>query len=289
MDQITIQAGVDAAQPGDVVLVLRGIYKEAVVVSKSFIRIVAEDKGEAILEGRGLLANGFLLHNVTDVEICGFKIQNYILNGIFVMDGGYHRLLENCCESNGLHGIGLVSKSNLVWKNMLRQNSYAGTAIDGNDNWLIDNQITGNHTDGIFLLAGSHNSLLSNIILRSVHSAGLSLQGSNTLIYENEFKNNLQGIVIYTESDISASDIMDNNEIVNNSAQGIVWVHKDSKGDEQELPLSPSEDKLLQYISCVKELLELAEQTLDQIPERQLHSHIMNIVLIKQYVQKLSL
>ena len=48
-DQDTIQSGVNIANPGDIVLVDKGSYKESVAVSTNSIRIVARVKHGVIL------------------------------------------------------------------------------------------------------------------------------------------------------------------------------------------------------------------------------------------------
>ena len=41
-DAATIQAAVDRAQPGDIVLVSPGVYREAVLIQKSYISLIAD-------------------------------------------------------------------------------------------------------------------------------------------------------------------------------------------------------------------------------------------------------
>lgn len=82
----TIQAAVDAAGSGDVVLVHDGVYNETVTISgavnKHFIRVVARNPHRAILDSDNTLANAFILDEVNGVEINGFVIRNYFNRGI---------------------------------------------------------------------------------------------------------------------------------------------------------------------------------------------------------------
>jgi hypothetical protein len=277
LDKTTIQEGVHAAQPGDVVLVLKGIYKETVIVTSSFIRITAEDKNEAILHGSGLLSNGFLLDNVTDVEISGFKIQNYLLNGIFVSSGGFHRLLENSCVSNGLNGIGLAVGGNFVWKNILRRNSYAGVLISADNNWLLDNLVTGNGTDGVSIFSGTHNALIGNKVLRSVGGSGVSVLGQDTLLYENELKGNLQGIVVYNPTKFINSGVADNNEVYRNKLANIVLL------SDTDTSMG---NKTVHYMKFANTLAEMAQQTTGHIPERRRISQEMSITAFKKWLER---
>jgi len=59
VDKPTIQGAVDAAQPGDLVLVAPGTYHEAVKVCTSDLTIRGEDRNQTILDGQSKLTNGF--------------------------------------------------------------------------------------------------------------------------------------------------------------------------------------------------------------------------------------
>ncbi|MGH7498363.1 MAG: right-handed parallel beta-helix repeat-containing protein, partial [Gemmatimonadales bacterium] len=78
----TIQAAVDAADPGDLVLVDRGVYREEVTVTTPSITIRGADRNETIVDGeyvRGngiaVLADGVALENLT--------ARNAVLNGFY--------------------------------------------------------------------------------------------------------------------------------------------------------------------------------------------------------------
>src|SRR5262249_23080499 len=60
-DYPTIQAGVDAARPGDLVFVAPGSYHEAVVVRVAGITIRGGDRNATVLDGQSQLGNAFLV------------------------------------------------------------------------------------------------------------------------------------------------------------------------------------------------------------------------------------
>jgi hypothetical protein len=76
-DYLTIQAAVNAALPGDRILVKKGIYDEQVVIgsTKNNLKIIAKDKNVE-LEGTGV-GTAFTLNQVVNVKIQGFRISNY--------------------------------------------------------------------------------------------------------------------------------------------------------------------------------------------------------------------
>ncbi|HEX9057355.1 MAG TPA: right-handed parallel beta-helix repeat-containing protein [Ktedonobacterales bacterium] len=83
-DQPTIEAGVKAAQAGDLVLVAPGVYHENVVVCTANITIRGMDRNQTILDGSGLgrRSNGFTVL-ADNVIIENMTAHNYDGNGFF--------------------------------------------------------------------------------------------------------------------------------------------------------------------------------------------------------------
>ena len=86
-DYPTIQAAVDAAEPGDLILIHEGVYNEAVVVQTDNIVIRGIDRNAVILDGQyteigrenGIIisANGVAVENLT---IRGYTPQRLVLD-----------------------------------------------------------------------------------------------------------------------------------------------------------------------------------------------------------------
>ena len=81
-DHDTIQGAVDAAEPGDLVLVDEGVYEEEVIVDTPSITIRGTDRNEVILDGNLEMSNGIQV--VADgVAIENMTARHYVLNGFF--------------------------------------------------------------------------------------------------------------------------------------------------------------------------------------------------------------
>jgi len=82
-DYDTIQAAVDAAEPGDLILVGPGTYEEAVNVETDELTIRGLDRNEVILDGGFEKDNGIRVVGADGVAIENMTARNYTNNGFF--------------------------------------------------------------------------------------------------------------------------------------------------------------------------------------------------------------
>ena len=101
----TIQAAVDAAEPGDLVLVDRGIYREAVDVKTPGITIRGVDRNEVVIDGEFERANGIQALFTDGVVVENLTSMNHTLNGVFWSGVRGFRASYVTAINNGDYGI----------------------------------------------------------------------------------------------------------------------------------------------------------------------------------------
>jgi nitrous oxidase accessory protein NosD len=116
----SIQAAVDAAQPGDTIVVIGGMHRETVVIEKDGISLrgvkaVLEPPTEPTggpCEGAGLCVlgevdfqNGEVTEYVEDVSISGFTVRNFSEYGIVAIAARHTSFIKNRTFNDGEYGI----------------------------------------------------------------------------------------------------------------------------------------------------------------------------------------
>ena len=111
----TIQAAVDAARPGDLVLIAPGVYHQNVEVGDKHGRIVVRgvDRNRVVLDGQDKVASGIAIH-AGGVAVENLTVRRYLVNGVVWSPSGEYgagRSLQGWRGSyitaydNGLYGV----------------------------------------------------------------------------------------------------------------------------------------------------------------------------------------
>lgn len=124
-DYKTIQEAVDAAKPGELILVDKGVYKEAVTVETDNLVIRGVDRNEVILEGNYELDNGIRIVGAKGVAVENMTARNYRFNGFFWTGVEGYRGSYLTAIRNGDYGIYAFDS-----KNGLFEHSYGGGSPD---------------------------------------------------------------------------------------------------------------------------------------------------------------
>jgi parallel beta-helix repeat protein len=178
----TIQKAVDAANPGDTILVASGIYQENVVVNKP-LRIVGEDANTTIVD-----AGGYDWSNIT-------KCFSVLSRNIF---------LENLAIRNAFYGTYGASVENLTIQNCIFTSCFYGIILEQSRQAIVQNNLATNNTYGMFLWNSSNCLIKSNIVTDNYGGhpdlrmgAGIHMYESNdNVVGENYLTKNLAGVLL---------------------------------------------------------------------------------------------
>jgi hypothetical protein len=180
-DYPTIQAAVDAAVPGQVILIAPGVYHEAVRVKTPGITLRGVDRNRVILNGNFLLPNAVEIES-NNVVVENMTAEHYVGNG-FYWDGGDGPLLS------GYRGSYLTAYDNGEY------GLYAFNAQNGQ----FDHSYAAGHADSGFYIG---QCFPCNTVVDQVVSEwnGLGYSGANSggnlVIRDSLWRENLSGIFL---------------------------------------------------------------------------------------------
>lgn len=232
----SIQLAINAAEPGDLILIAPGTYKENLSIRKS-IELRGTDAGVIVDGSRSRSAPTILIQRTRDVVI-----QNFVITG-------------------GRRGIQVERSRNVIIKNnLIQKNRRQGILITENSQstQIVENTILDTVPDegnvlgnGIILNGDKDARVVNNTIARSAWS-GLRLLSSVAQIEQNSFEENqYYGIEIWPNwvdsPDVPSQATVLNNTLKSNIRAGIFITEESLADIRGNQILDSAQDRDRQY------------------------------------------
>jgi len=240
----TIQAAINAANPGDTIFVKNRTYYEHVVMNKT-VSLVGQNRETTILDGGGIgnvtevtadnvtvtgftirnaeawAGSGIALSQVTNCNVFGNNIQaNNCSDGIWLHSSSNNGITGNNITNNW-DGISLWNSScNNITGNNIKANDHYGIMNSGSSN---NDSITGNNIEdndyGIVFWHSSHNKVVGNNIANNSNGIWLwNLSHENSITGNSIKANRVDGIMVSLSSKNTS---ITGNNITGNMGKGI--------------------------------------------------------------------
>lgn len=204
-DQPTIQAAIDAADPGDVINVAAGTYAENLVIDKSDLRLQGANAKTTIIDGHDA-GRVLWIDSQSNVEIENFTLKNgagtgedFDGGGILVNDSDHIAINSNIITGNQVSGGSNDDGGGIT---VLR--CAAPFQISGN---TITNNSAGNWGGGICIQNSTGLTIERNYIAKNQAGvgAGVSLYDNSSALFSNNRIASNQGTGIYIDGGCTAT------------------------------------------------------------------------------------
>ncbi|MGC9180142.1 MAG: NosD domain-containing protein [Vulcanisaeta sp.] len=184
-DYGSIQEAINAAEPGDTIVVRAGVYVESVVVNKSGLIIISE--GGVVVRSSG--ADTVFNVMASNVSIVGFTIMGG-WDGIWLHPQADRCVIVNNTVVGNYHGVVVQSSYNVIRGNTISNNVFMGIDIVGSrGNLVVGNRLV-NNSDGISILSDSiNNTILGNEFVNNTYGLFLGSHARGNAIVNNSFTN----------------------------------------------------------------------------------------------------
>ena len=165
-DYPTIQGAVDAASPGDTIIVRDGDYTENIIVTKDHLTIKSENGAGSTIVDMANSGKGVFEVRADYVSLIGFTVNGAAGEyqaGIYLTESSYCNIRDNTAIGN-YYGICLEdSGNNAVTNNTVKWNSQDGILLGiSSNNTVTNNTANENHYFGIRVYFSGSNTLRNN-------------------------------------------------------------------------------------------------------------------------------
>ena len=158
-----IQDAVDAASPGDTIIVREGTYEENIEVYKRLT--IRSENGSDSTVVQAEYPDLPVFEVAADyVNLSGFTVKGaYEDHGIYLYSADYCTISNNICSENEEGILLIVSENNNISNNNCYLNNDSISIFLSNSNNISNNVCSDNVDDGIYLIMSNSNNISNNV------------------------------------------------------------------------------------------------------------------------------
>lgn len=240
-DYVTITEAIEAANPGDKILVRPGLYQEGLVIDKPLeivgegerdeIEIQAMEKSALVFKttngrvanltlrqmgGEGELYGVDIAQGRLKLEDCDISSQNAAC--VAIHNGADPRVLRNKIHDGNKSGIYVFDNGlGIIEENDIFE-TYAGVTIDtGGSPVLRKNQIHDEKGNGVRVYENGRGKIEENDIFENANSGVMIQRGGNPTLRHNKINGNMRGVWVSS----NGQGIIEGNDIFENTYAGV--------------------------------------------------------------------
>jgi parallel beta-helix repeat protein len=226
-DHVSITQAIEAAKPGDRILIRPGLYGEGLVIDKPLELIGDGAPGEVVVQATGM---NVILFQTTMGRVANLTLRQQGGGNWFDVDIAQGRLeLEDCdITSQSLACVAIHAGADpRLRRNRIHDGKEDGVLVYENGRGTLeDNEILANALVGVEIRTGGDPTLRRNRIHDSKHAGVLVWENGRGMLEDNEvFANAYSGVEIMTGGDPT----LRNNRLSKN-AEWAVYVHDGGGG-----------------------------------------------------------
>ncbi len=232
---ISLQSLVDAASPGDTIMLKPAIYTGPVVIAKN--RLVIDGNGKAVIDGMGISSVLFIEADSVEIKNCTLRnsgaLHDKVNSGVTLL--GNYNTIENCRIEECLFGLDVhQSQHNKIIHNEISSLTRRSKALKGDAIrfwWAQFNHVIGNYwhdSRDMVVWYSSQNLFQDNKGVGNRYGIHF-MYSHNNRIQDNYLENNSVGVfLMYSERTILSGNYI----IGNHRGSGMCIGMKETSGNQ---------------------------------------------------------